>query len=68
MGFPWYSKVKESEPINWDTVSKSADLYFLRENLRDQCAIVFVEREELYVFRFEDMKFENEDNWEVERE
>ena len=39
------------------------DLYFLRENLNDQCGVVFLEREELYVFKYSDMKFENEDNW-----
>jgi len=66
MGFPWYSKIHEGEPINWDTVNQSFAKYFKRIG-EEGCHVIWGEHE-LFVFTFEDMKFRNEDNWEVEGE
>ena len=62
MGFPWYSKTTNDTEINWDIVNGSFTKYFKRIG-EEGCHVVFGDGE-VFVFRYEDMKFENEDNWE----
>ena len=62
MGFPWYSnKVNTSDTsINWHAVNASFTKYFERIG-EEGCHVVW--EHELFVFSYEDMKFENEDGW-----
>ena len=66
MGFPWYSnKVNTSDTsINWHAVNASFTKYFKRIG-EEGCHVIFP-GEEVFVFEFADMKFRNEDNWEVD--
>ena len=51
--------------IDWAKVNNSFSAYFANLGEKEQCHVVF-DGNEIYVFTFEDIKFENEDNWEVE--
>ena len=56
-------KIYTDRTADWDKVGESLDLYFERKDLPDQCGIGWGDKEELYVFEYSDMKFENEDQW-----
>jgi len=58
-------KVYTDNTADWDVVGESFVPYFKRLKLSG-CHVVW--EHEIYVFSYEDMKFRNEDNWEVEGE
>jgi len=51
--------------IDWDTVAKSFDLYFAKLGKEGTCIEI---DGVVHVFAYDDMKFENEDNWGDENE
>lgn len=51
MGFPWHS-----DPIDWNTVGESFDLYFKTIDASDQYYLILGDQEELFVFNYNNMK------------